>query len=126
LRQLTYKGHPTVRLRLMRMVDSGDVNQYTNKELAKRFHCNPRTIEAYLRDYHRSLGGDRRLEPDEYTMPLQTTSGVKVCHYKGCADCNECKMLDVCRGLVKEGNYVACESPLAKEVYRIEDEKDEN
>jgi len=121
LKQLTYKGHRTVRLRLMDLVDSGRIEEYDNYELAALLNCTPRTVEAYLRDYNRSIRGNRPLELDEYTMPLWTAKGVKVVHHEGCDDCLKCEMLEVCRGLVRGGDFVACELPLVKEVFGDEE-----
>ena len=68
------------------------------------------------------------MEPDEYTMPLLTRSGMKTCHHKGKDDCGKCEMLERCRVLVAEGNFVACEVPLVKEVFgeMEEDEGEED
>jgi len=129
LKQLTYKGSPTVRIRLMQMIKEDQVESRSNSELADMLDCTPRTIEAYLRDYRRSQAGDRKLSTDEYTMPLKTTRGMKLYHHKGCDDCRDCEMLEKCREEVAKGNFVACEVPLAKEVYGereyMEGEEDE-
>ena len=101
----------------MHMVESDQIVGYTNKEIAEKLGCSPRTIEAYRRDYNRSIGDNRPMQPDEYTMPLVTRSGVKVYHHKGKDDCGKCEMEERCRELVMEGNYVACEVPLVKEVF---------
>jgi len=117
LKQLTYKGHPTIRIRFIQMIESGQAEGYTNSEIAELLDCNPRTIETYARDYSRSIGDNRPMEPDEYTMPLLTRSGMKVCHHKGKDDCEKCEMIERCRELVADGNFVACEVPLVKEVF---------
>ena len=110
------------------MIESGLADQYTNDEIAELLDCNPRTIETYARDYSRSNGDDRPMERDEYTLPLVTRSGVKTCHHKGKDDCGKCEMLERCRVLVAEGNFVACEVPLVKEVFgeMEEDEGEED
>jgi len=99
------------------MIESGQADKYTNEEIAEMLDCNPRTIETYARDYSRSNGDNRPMEPGEYMMPLLTRSGMKVCHHKGTDDCEKCEMLERCRALVAEGNFVACEVPLVKEVF---------
>ena len=105
------------------MIESGQVDGYTNDEIAELLGCNPRTIETYARDYSRSIGDNRPMKMDEYTMPLLTRSGMKMCHYKGKDDCMKCEMLERCRELVMEGNFVACEVLLVKEVFgEMEDE----
>jgi len=124
LKQLTYKGHRTVRLKLMDLVDSGQIEEYDNYELAELLDCTPRTIEAYLRDYNRSIKEYRTLEVGEYELPLRTTIGVKSYHHKGCDDCRKCEMEEVCRREVAAGNFVACELPLAKEVWGEEEEEE--
>ena len=125
MKQLTYKGHPTIRIRFIHMIESGLADQYTNDEIAELLDCNPRTIETYARDYIRSNGDDRPMERDEYTLPLVTRSGVKTCHYKGKDDCEKCEMLERCREMVKDGNFVACEVPLVKEVFGEREEDGE-
>jgi len=104
----------------MAMVESGQVNGYSNEELASMLKCNVRTVEAYLRDYSNTKGGQRVVPRSEYTLPLQTTRGMKLYHHKGREDCSKCEMEEVCREMVKQGNFVACESPLAKEIYEEE------
>ena len=117
MKQLTYKGHRTARLKLMDLIKSGEIDEYeSNGDIAKELSCTARTIEAYLRDYNCSIGGNWPLEVGEYTLPLWTPMGMKTVHHEGCDDCEKCEMLEVCRELVAEGNFVACESPLAKEV----------
>ena len=107
------------------MIKEDQVEGRSNSELADLLDCTPRTIEAYLRDYNRSQEGDRRLKPSEYTLPLQTTRGMKLYHHKGCDDCTKCKMIERCREEVAKGNFVACEVPLAKEVYGEREEEDD-
>ena len=107
------------------MIESGQVDGYTNDEIAELLDCNPRTIETYARNYSRSIGDDRPMKRDEYTLPLVTRSGVKTVHHKGCDDCEKCEMLEVCRELVAGGNFVACESPLAKEIVGWEEEEED-
>ena len=125
MKQLTYKGHPTIRIRFIEMIESGQAELYTNDEIAELLGCNPRTIETYARNYSRSNGDNRPMEPDEYTMPLVTRSGMKMCHHKGKDDCEKCEMIERCRVLVADGNFVACEVPLVKEVFGEMDEEED-
>ena len=126
MKQLTYKGHRTVRLKLMDLIESGEIDEYEgNDALADELGCTSRTIEAYLRDYNCSIRGNRPLETWEYALPLWTPMGMKTVHHKGCDDCEKCEMQEMCRKLVAEGNFVACESPLAKEIVGWEEEEED-
>ncbi len=101
----------------MAIVEAGRIEEYSNAELAELLNCTSRTIEAYLRDYNRSLNEYRTLEPDEYSLPLWTAKGAKMYHHKGCDDCRKCEMEEMCKGEIMKGNFVACEAPLVTEVY---------
>jgi len=103
------------------MVESGQIDGYSNKELAEMLDCSPRTVEAYLRDYGNLTGGQRVVQRSEYELPLLTTRGMKLYDHKGMDDCKKCPMYEICKEQVRLGNFVACEMPLAKEVYSVED-----
>ena len=59
------------------------------------------------------------VEIDDADLPLETTRGTIVVWCGECretGDCGECDFEELCKELVKDGCFVACERPLQKEL----------
>ncbi len=174
--QSTYRGKPTVKLRLLDLLDSGEAANYTTEELADILNCNIRTVATYELDWIRQKLTDRELVPENVALeivslrdndglkfgqivgyvrevydiiinrrmviqlyrcqsdtpppivinindddlPLDTKTGTIIAWCGDCRDignCDECGMEELCRELVIDHNFVACERPLLKELW---------
>ena len=174
--QSTYRGKPTIKIRLFDLLESGIASDYTTEELADLFKCNIRTISTYELDWIRQKLADRELVPENVAieivslrdkdklrfgqivgyirevyditvnrrmviqlyrsqsdepppiiveindndLPIDTRTGTIVAWCGDCRDvgsCSECGMEALCRELVKDKCFVACERPLTKELF---------
>lgn len=174
--QSTYRGKPTVKLRLLDLLESGAASDYTTQELAELLNCNIRTVQAYELDWIRQKLADRELVPENVALeivslrdndglkfgqivsyvrevydvvvnrrmvvqlyrcqsdtpppivvdindndlPIDTRTGTIVAWCGDCRDvgsCSDCGMEALCKELVRDHCFVACERPLTKELF---------
>lgn len=124
-RQALYRGRRTAKSLLLDMLLADDV-AYTNEEIALIIGCKPGTVSAYLREWERHRD-HTSLQAISYVMPLETRVGRKLIHYYDPTrnDCGGCPLLAICTRMVRQGDFIACEVPLEKELLNAEGGYDE-
>lgn len=115
-RQYLYRGRRTSKSQLLDMILADDVN-YSNEEIALMIGCKPSTVAAYLREWDRHRE-HASLMTTPYEIPVETRVGRKLIHYYDPTrnDCNGCPLLAICTRMVRQGDFIACEVPLEKEM----------
>jgi hypothetical protein len=122
--QHTYQSSPTARIRLYELWDEGD--ERGDEELAAVIGCSPSTVTTYRQDWRHEQEADEVVEVREGQLPLLTVKGWVWCepveiHGKVCEPWSEsnprgCVMYEMCQVAVRDGNFVACEWVLRKEL----------
>ena len=122
--QLTYLGESTARIRLYELWDEGDSRG--DEQLARVVGCSPATVTTYRQDWRGRENDNAVVEVGEDELPLLTLHGWMWCapveiHGKVCEPWSEentrgCVMYEMCKEAVKEGNFVACEWVLEREL----------
>ena len=114
-RQKRYRGHRTVKSRVLALVADGTIKDYDVDELAALLECSPRTICQYISAATRAPLAT--ITPD--MLPITFRDGKRMLimiERGGYRDCGECVFEDMCRFLLSRDCYIACEVPLRKDV----------
>jgi len=123
-KQLTYLGDTTARIRLYELWDEGD--ERSDDELALLIGCSSATVNTYRQDYRRGQDESGIVDVAEGELPLLTIKGWmwcepveafgKTCEPWGEGNKRGCVMYEMCKVAVRDGNFIACERMLEKEI----------
>lgn len=114
-RQKRYRGHATIKSRVLAMVAAGTIKDYEVGELAALFDCSPRTIRNYVAACTRTPLAD--VTPADLPVELYDRKRMLIMiEWDGYRDCAECVCEELCRFLLERDCYVACERPLKREM----------